>query len=690
MPTVPYNKDLQAIELPRTRRPGQTGIYRRVGFENELMSIPPSRPHLRTVYDSFQHGLAISPNKPCLGERIWNPISKTYGPYEWQTYVEVAARATRFGSGLVHLYQLANGFAEPVPHGWTVGIWSINRARWTTTDIACVAYNLVSIGLYDTLGPEAVTYGINHSECSIVISSIDHIASLLRNAGNMPGLKSIISMDSLKEPAVSKAVPESALAGPILRTFAADKGVQLLDWDEVEALGQLHQRRHTPPRPEDIFTICYTSGTTGMPKGAIITHANLIATLASSEVANPLSADDCVISYLPAAHLYGRAMEVFLYGVGGQIGYSTGDALRLLDDIAALRPTFLPAVPRLLNRIYARVYAATAKAPGLAGVIARKGLSVKLANLEAGLGNKHALWDRLLFNKVRMALGGRVDKILTGSAPVAAEVLSFIRVAFIVDVLEAYGQTENSASATSTQREELEAGHVGPPSPNSEIKLVDVPELNYFSTDKPYPRGEICTRGPATIPGYLKDEKKTRETIDEEGWLHSGDIGFIKENGTLTVIDRVKNIFKLSIGEYVAVEKVENQIATRLPIALQLFIHGDSVEACLVAVVVPDPDTFPAFVNKVLGEGTAITNVIYQDPKLRRAVLKEIALAAQAASLKSFEIPKAVLIEPKPFTIEGGMLTPTLKIKRHPVVEAYRKQIDELYREIRSGADPKL
>ncbi|KAF9323713.1 hypothetical protein BGZ91_003412 [Linnemannia elongata] len=690
MPTLPYNKDLQGVELPGTHRPGQTGIYRRVGFENELMSIPPSRPHFRTVYDTFQHGLAISPNKPCLGERTWDPLAKTYGPYERQTYVEVAARATRFGSGLVHLHQQANSLSEPAPQGWSVGIWSINRAKWTTTDIACAAYNLVSVGLYDTLGPEAVTYGINHSECSIVVTSADHIASLLRDAGNMPGLKTVISMDSLKGPADSKSVHEPALAGSILRTFAADKGVQLLDWDEVEEFGQLHERRHAPPRPNDTFTICYTSGTTGMPKGAIITHANLIATLASSEVANPLSAEDCVISFLPAAHLYGRAIEVFLYGVGGQIGYSTGDALRLLDDIAALRPTFLPAVPRLLNRIYARVYAATAEAPGLVGVLARKGLSVKLTNLEAGLGNKHALWDRLLFNKVKMALGGRVDKVLTGSAPVAAEVLSFIRVVFIVDVVEAYGMTENSASATSTQREELEAGHVGPPSPNSEIKLVDVPELNYFSTDKPYPRGEICTRGPATFSGYLKDENKTRETIDGESWLHTGDIGFIRDNGTLTVIDRVKNVFKLSIGEYVAVEKVENQIATGLPIALQLFIHGDSVEASLVAVMIPDPDAFPAFVNKVLGGGIAITNVVYQDPKLRRAVLKEITLAGQAANLKSFEIPKAVLIEPNPFTIEGGMLTPTLKIKRHPVVQAYRKQIDELYREIRNGANPKL
>ncbi|KAF9122955.1 Long-chain-fatty-acid--CoA ligase 5, partial [Mortierella sp. GBA39] len=206
------------------------------------------------------------------------------------------------------------------------------------------------------------------------------------------------------------------------------------------------------------------------------------------------------------------------------------------------------------------------------------------------------------------------------------------------------------------------------------LKLVDVPELNYFSTDKPYPRGEVCVRGPNVFPGYLKDEKKTKEAIDDEGWLHSGDIGFIKENGTLTVIDRMKNVFKLSIGEYVAVEKIEYQIASRLPIALQFFVHGDPHEPCLVSVFVPDPETFPAFANNVLFPSGAGGLTGKFDDTFRTA----------------FEIPRAVLIEPTPFTIENDLLTPTFKIKRHPVVQAYRNQLDQLYREIQSTPDSKL
>ncbi|KAG0369951.1 hypothetical protein BGX24_002225 [Mortierella sp. AD032] len=408
--------------------------------------------------------------------------------------------------------------------------------------------------------------------------------------------------------------------------------------------------------------------------------------MAAADVSHTLTPSDTTISYLPLAHVFGRLMEIFIYSTGGRIGYSTGDPIRIFEDVCTLQPTFLPIVPRLLNRIVSRVYAHTAGAPGLAGALARKGLAVKLANLKAGLGNKHAFWDRLLFDKVRMALGGKVVRIKTASAPISAETLSFIRVAFCVEISEIYGQTEGTGGASATQQGEMEAGHVGPPTPTTELKLVDVPELNYLSTDKPYPRGEICVRGPNVFSGYLKDEKKTRETIDDEGWLHSGDIGFLKENGTLTVIDRMKNVFKLSIGEFVAVEKIEYQIASRLPIALQFFVYGNTLASCLIAIFVPDPESFPAFTNKVLsldgsspGAGAGLTGtsngafrVACKDPKLRRAVLNEVVIAAQSAGLRN------------------DMLTPTFKIKRHPIIQAYRKQLDELYRETESLEHSKL
>ncbi|KAK3847797.1 MAG: hypothetical protein J3R72DRAFT_430806 [Linnemannia gamsii] len=680
------NIDTQAVELPGTRRPGQTGIYRRKGYEDALLAVPPTRPHIKTIYDAFQHGLRVSPSGPALGRRVFDPVTKTYGGYVWETYTEVGDRITRFGSGVVKIHQDVFGLPQ-VAQKFSVGIWAINRPEWTTASESCSAYNLVSVGLYDTLGPEAVSYGINHSECSIVICSVDHVATLLNESPNMPGLKVIISMDTLDN---DKPQPGSANTGSILRTYAQDKSVLLYDWAEVEALGIKYGRKHTPPTPDDIYTICYTSGTTGLPKGAILTHRNINAVLASADATTPMSADDVLISFLPLPHVFGRVMEIFAFSAGGRIGYSTGDPLRLLEDIGHLKPSIFPAVPRLLNRVYAKVYAATIEAPGLTGILARRGLATKLANLEAGKGFNHPLWDRILFSKIKQAIGGNVRLMLTASAPISAEILSFIRVAFCCEVVEAYGQTEGAGAATNTNLGERVAGHVGPPNACNEIKLVDVPELNYFATDKPHPRGEICVRGPGVIPGYLKDEAKTKETIDDEGWLHSGDIGIIGSNGSISIIDRKKNVFKLSQGEYIAAENIEGKILARLPFIQQIFIHGDSTESCLVAIIVPEPDTFVPFVNKVLsGVNLALENVadykrVCSDPKMRQSVLHELNKVAKDIGLRGFEVPKAILLEPEAFTVENDKMTPTFKIKRHPVVQEYRERLNALYAEIHS------
>ncbi|KAK3827693.1 MAG: hypothetical protein J3Q66DRAFT_274964 [Benniella sp.] len=686
-----FDSKHQSVELPGTRRPGQTGIYRRKGHEDALVEVPQSRPHIKTIYDAFQHGLRTMPNGPALGRRVFDPVTKTFGEYVWETYTQVSDRITRFGSGLVKIHQDSHGLSTAAQR-WSVGIWAINRPEWTIASEACSAYNLVSVGLYDTLGPEAVVYGVNHSECSVVVTSVDHIASLLNDVSKMPGLKAIISMDNLES---SNPGPGRAVAGSVLRTYAQDKGVLLYDWTEVEALGTQFGRKHTPPTPHDTYTICYTSGTTGMPKGAILTHRGMIAVLASADLATPVLEDDCVISFLPLAHVFGRLIELFAFSAGGKIGYSTGDPLMLLEDLAHLKPTVLPAVPRLLNRVYAKVQAATLGAPGLVGVLARKGVAVKLANLNDGKGVTHPLWDRLLFSKVKQALGGNIRFILTASAPISAEILGFLRIAFCCEVLEAYGQTEGTGAATNTNMGDTVAGHVGPPNACCEVKLVDVPELNYFATDKPNPRGEICVRGASVIPGYLKDEAKTRETIDEEGWLHSGDIGVLNENGTFTIIDRKKNVFKLSQGEYIAAENIEGKFLSKVPFIQQIFVHGDSHENCLVAIVIPDAETFIPFVNKVLetaniklGDLPAYKRIC-NDPKLRKAVLKELIRAGKDAGLKGFEVPKAIMIETEAFTVENDRMTPTFKLKRHPVVKAYRDQLTALYNEIHQS-DSKL
>ncbi|KAG0268211.1 hypothetical protein DFQ27_007320 [Actinomortierella ambigua] len=586
-----------------------------IDYTKQGIEMPGTRSHGQT-------GLKVSPDKDCLGVRQYDPATGAFGDYVWQSYTTVSQRRFNFGSGLVEIHhQLFPELDEGARKQWTVAIWGPNRPEWTIAGLACDAYNLISVGLFDALEIEAIVYSIGHSEAPIMVACVDHLVPLIKNADRMPKLKVIISMDRLGN---SNKTPGDHAKGnldacDILYAWAEEKGIRLLDFDQVEQLGAHSRREHTPPKPEDLFVISYTSGTTGLPKGAMITHANYATFLATCERCYPIFKEDITISYLPLGHIFGRVMETIAFSAGARFGY----------------------VPRLLNRIYARVKAETIDVSDETGVQARMAFEAKMANYMAGKGVHHPEWDRVVFHKVRQILGGNYfDTCLPASAPVSSEILAFCRVAFSCDIVEVYAQTESTGVATVT--------NVG-----CEIKLIDAPELNYLTTDKPYPRGEICIRGPPVIKGYYKNEEKTRETFDDQGFLHSGDIAVLYPNGTFKIIDRAKNIFK---GEYVAAENIENKLLARVPFIQQLFVHGDSHQSCLVAIMVPEPEAFLSMAQKIL-----TLNLSTEDPDVFR---------------------DAIMIEPTPFTVENGRLTPTFKIKRHPVVQEYREQLTAMYDEI--------
>ena len=417
-------------------------------------------------------------------------------------------------------------------------------------------------------------------------------------------------------------------------------------------------------------------------QGAMLSHRNFVAALSGSLYNLDANQDDCNISYLPLAHIFGRVCDLSIIQAGGRIGYFSGDVLQLLDDMQALKPTFMASVPRLLNRIYARIASQTIEAPGITGVIARKAVATKLENLNNGGTYTHAFWDRILFNKVKQALGGNVRAMITGSAPIGKDVMQFLRIALCVDLREGYGATESCAAITVHNPDEYKAGHIGAPFPHNEIKLVDVPEMDYLSTD-PYPRGEICARGPNIFLGYYKDEEKTRETIDPEGWLMTGDIGMMDERGCLVIIDRKKNIFKLAQGEYIAPEKIENVYAKNTLLA-QIYLHGDSLQSALVAIVVPDPEALAVLVAKI--PSVAGKKLSYQElfkhPDIRAAILAEMDKTGRKGGLRGFEFARSIYLESEPFSMENDLLTPTFKIKRPQAAKFYESQIAAMYEEL--------
>ncbi|RKP12654.1 hypothetical protein BJ684DRAFT_20819 [Piptocephalis cylindrospora] len=632
---------------------------------------------VQTLYENFEHGLKVNPNGRCFGHRPIHPKDPTKAmPYVWQTYREIGERRTHFGSGLLHLYEThVDGTGDP---GWRLGFYSMNRPEWAIADQACNAYSLVNVSLYDTLGPDTAEYTLNHSEISVLVASLANVSKLLELSSSVPKMRIIISMDPLVESV--GAYPGTA---KVLHAWARDRGILLVDFNHVEELGRQHLRPHRPPGLNDVCTICYTSGTLGTPKGAIVLHRNFAyGSIANTIMVIPMEKEDVHISYLPLAHCMERLMFTSVIRKGASVGFSRGDPLLLLEDVAALKPTLFISVPRLYNRIYDRLVSSTVQAGGLLGMVARKAVEVKLANLRAGQGVHHALWDRVLFNKVRQVMGGRVRIFISGSAPLSTQVVDFLQIAFCAPLHEGYGQTENAGSASFTVKGESRSGHVGAINLASEIKLVDLPELSYLSTDSPSPRGEVCIRGQTVFSGYLKDQEKTNEALDDEGWLHTGDVGTIETQGTLKIIDRKKNIFKLAQGEYVAPENIEN-VYSGCPLIAQIFVHGDSLENALVAVVIPDTEVFLPWARDLVGKPSASLEDLCEDEAVERGVIEAMNVYANAGSLNGYEKVKALRLDVEEFTMDNGLLTPTFKLKRSECVQKYRGSLDAMYAQLK-------
>ncbi|XP_058483718.1 long-chain-fatty-acid--CoA ligase 6 isoform X2 [Solea solea] len=607
----------------------------------------------RTMYEVFQRGLHISGDGPCLGSRLPNQ------PYKWISYKEVTARAEHLGSGLLH-----QG-CEPNDSQF-IGVFAQNRPEWIISELACYTYSMVVVPLYDTLGPDAIRFIINTADISTVICDKAEKAQVLIDnveRKETPGLRRIILMDAF----------DSAL---LEHGRGCSVHVQALH--ELEALGREHYRKPIPPAPDDLSIVCFTSGTTGNPKGVMLTHGNVVADFSgflkvTDKVIFP-NQDDCLISFLPLAHMFERLIESVVYCHGGRIGFYQGDIRLLPDDMKALRPTIFPVVPRLLNRMYDKIFsqANTPLKRWLLNFAAKR----KGAEVSRGVIRSDSIWDKIFFSKIQASLGGRLRMIITGAAPTSPSVLGFLRAALGCQVYEAYGQTECTAGCTYTTPGDWTPGHVGAPLPCNLIKLVDVPEKNYFAAKG---EGEVCVKGPNVFKGYLKDPEKTAETLDADSWLHTGDIGKWLPNGTLKIIDRKKHIFKLAQGEYISPEKIENIYIRSEPVS-QLYVHGDSLQSCLVGIVVPDPEVMPQWAKKKGMLGTY--NDLCKNTELKKAILEDLVRLGKASGLHSFEQVKNIYVHDEMFSINNGLLTPTLKAKRPELKEFFKGRIDELYSSI--------
>lgn len=574
---------------------GETRPYRHISLGPDDDCVCELYPGIDTVKKAFERSVAKYADCNFLGVRevtgtktVQNPKTKKdevvneYGDYTWKSYKEINELCTPLSKAITHKELFAKVMDDDEPHRM-MGIFAKNSLEWIITDIALAMTNVTSVTLYDTLGAESTEYIIDQCELSTICLTADKIKDLLKlkHEGKISSLTNFILFDNITEE------QEKSCADHDVKVYKI--------YDLIEEGGELGEVKLQNPARDSIYTICYTSGTTGDPKGVKLSHINLICIGAALlKVKIDLNHDDVHLSYLPLAHVLERIVVVTLLGKGAQIGMYQGDILKMKEDLTALKPTIFVSVPRLFNRFYDGMMAKINSLTGMKKRLTQWGINAKMSKLAKSGDPTHSIYDRLIFNNFKEAIGGNVRMMITGSAPISKDVINFLKIAFCCPFYEGYGQTETAGGSCITFSEDGESGHVGGVLPQHELKLVDIPEMDYFSTDvdekgNPYPRGEICFKGHSNFRGYFKQPEKTRETIDEDGWVHTGDIGAILQNGALKIIDRKKNIFKLSQGEYIAPEKLENQYG-KIDIVKQIFVYGDSLQSILVSVIVPDDD----------------------------------------------------------------------------------------------------
>ncbi|MBM3331086.1 long-chain fatty acid--CoA ligase [candidate division WOR-3 bacterium] len=552
--------------------------------------------------------------------------------------------------------ELAAGLAERgVRPGSMVGIYSYNRPEWVATDLAVAKLGAILIPVYHTLGADAIRYILNDAGVThLIVESPELLANITRILPEVAPLQDVVTVYGQKS--------------------KSQAGKQLLNFDELRKSGAEALKQNPKladphkPEPDDLFTVCYTSGTTGEPKGAMLTHRNILSNVQALIPLFGINENDVLVSFLPLCHMFERTGGYYcVLMAGGSIAYAES-VQTIREDVQLARPTVMIVVPRVLEKVYNAVREKVESGSALRRALMVSTLRTysRYARLRAGghplslwLRFRHWLLGRLVVRKLTALGGGRLRLLVSGSAPLDRRLARIVRnLGF--NLLEGYGLTETSPAASIAVPGQERVGTVGKPLKGVEVRIG--------------PNDEILIRGPNVMKGYLNKPKETAEVIDTEGWFHTGDQGKFDAEGNLIITGRIKELIVSSYGKNIAPIAIEQAIAQSKYVE-QVMVYGDK-RPFLTALVVPSPLALEGFARERGIACKRYTDVL-DHPEVLKLYDKEIKEAL--AGFAQYEQVHRFWLVPDPLTVENGLLTPSLKMRRPQVVAAFRGQIEKMY-----------
>ena len=676
--------------------------YNRLEIENitkrEGYSGPYIYPKLKNFQkesvEYFQNKSLISYNieqmkkykdRPCLGRRLKVGVNEKGEPiyekkYTYFSSIDVYHMCLNFSKNLhekrkelIHRDSYNNIDFD------LIGIFAKNCTEWVVADLGCQMDTITTATLYATLGPNAFKFICEQTQIKTVLVSPDLVKMLceFKKKFTLNNLTNAILFDLTTNCDSDKVLQELEKAGFTAYSFTKDF---------LKENNNIKETDLKISQPDTIMTVCYTSGTTGNPKGVMLSQRNLIAVLETVIDGGSIPVDEYAahISFLPLAHIFERMVISGFMGIGAKVGFISGSVrTTLMEDIKYFGPTLLFTVPKVLLTIRNKVIEGFDKLSGWKKKLAYTAYHTKLDNYKKYGIVTHAIYDMLVFKKIREMFGNRIKVVLCASAPLRKELADDFKVFLSVPVVEGLGMTELSGSPFCTNYNDYTNFTAGGVNWGARMLLKSVPDLGYTVNDViegiNCPAGEMCLKGPVVFHGYYKNDEENKKCFDEEGYFHTGDVGRLYPNygNGLKIVDRVKEIFKLSQGEYIIPAKLES-VYTKSIYVQQLMIYGNPTKNNIIAIVIPDKKKCAEALNISIDDLVKDT----ENKKLHELIINDFNKLAVDAEFNGLEKVKYILVDFDEFTNNNNCLTPTMKIIRKNVEIKFKERIDKLYEEI--------